>query len=255
MKTVVFQSFRDEGRPDWIELCLETVKSWAGRQGHEYRFLGDELLERVPSTVAEKSEGRNQIVADLGRLLVAREILEEGIDQVIWLDADTLVFEPQALRLEIPRKSPGYAFGREVWIQKNASGRLKAYRNVHNAVCLFQRDNPFLDFYIHACLLIMERVDGGVPPQIIGPKFLSAQYNILGFPLFDSVGAFSPVVLQDILNDGRAALDLLVEASPFIPLAANLCASLSQSDEEMRLVCERLLAQGARLFSRSDAPL
>lgn len=251
MKSVVFQSYRDEGRPEWIELCLESVHSWAIHQGHEYRFLGDELFAHVPNWVAGKTEGRNQIAADLGRLIVAREILEEGIDQVIWLDADTLVFEPQALRLQISADSPGYAFGREVWIQEKTSGGLKAYRNVHNAVCLFQRDNPFLDFYIHACLLIMERVAGGVPPQILGPKFLTAQYNILGFPLLEPVGAFSPAVLQGILDGGRTALDLLVDTSPSIPLAANLCASLSRSDQEMRLVCERLLAQGTSLLSRS----
>lgn len=250
MKTVVFQSYRNGERPDWIERCLESVQSWAGHQKHEYRFLGDELLERVPRWAARKATGRNQIIADLGRLFVAREILEEGIDQVIWLDADTLVFDPQALRIEISPKSPGYAFGREIWIQEKALGGLKAYRNVHNAVCLFQRNNPFLDFYIHACLLIMERVDGGVPPQILGPKFLSAQYNILGFPLLNSVGAFSPAVLQDILNGGRTALDLLVGSSPSIPMAANLCASLSRCDQEMQLVCERLLSQGTRLLSR-----
>ncbi|MFC4351472.1 hypothetical protein ACFOW6_07950 [Fodinicurvata halophila] len=252
MKTVVFQSHREADRPEWIDLCMQSVRDWAETRGHVYRFYGDDLLDRVPNWFVENSGGRRQIMADLGRLLVARELLADGADQAIWFDADTLVFAPETMDLSLS-EDPGYAFGREVWVQPAQDGRgLKAHRNIHNAVCLFRRDNVFLDFYIHACLVIMGRVSGGVPPQIIGPKFLTAQYNILGFPVFDTVGAFSPAVLRDIHRGAGPALDLLCRKSLTRPLAANLCASLSAEAPDMNAVCQQLLSQGPALFRQQS---
>lgn len=44
MKTVVYQSYKTTGVPQWIERCMDTVKKWASKQGYDYRFYDDEVL-------------------------------------------------------------------------------------------------------------------------------------------------------------------------------------------------------------------
>lgn len=248
MKTLVYQSFRDTNRSGWIETCLASVRDWAERQGFDYRFYGDEFLDLVPAWYREKASGRLPIVTDLARLLAARSYLAEGFDRVIWLDADVLVFDPERLRIDLTVE---FAFGREIWVQKTASGRLRAYRNVHNAICVFVKNNSFLDFYIHACQSVLSRLEGGVPPQIVGPKLLTSLHNLVGFELIDEVGMFSPLVIGDILGGGGPALDLLLKRSSGSLCAANLCASLAHGVrdgvrlDDLRLgkVCGILLAR------------
>ncbi|MCG8509495.1 MAG: hypothetical protein MI741_09735 [Rhodospirillales bacterium] len=249
MKTLVYQSFRDTNRPVWIETCLASVRAWAETQAFDYRFFGDGFLDLVPDWYREKSGGRLPIITDLARLLAAREQLDAGYRRVIWLDADVLVFRPEVLRIDVAKQ---FAFGREIWVQRTASGRLRAYRNVHNAVCVFLRGNSFLDFYIHACQSVVSRLDGGVPQQIVGPKLLTSLHNSVGFQLIDAVAMFSPLVVCDILTGGGPALDLLLKRSDDPIGAANLCASLAHgvrdgvrlNDARMAEACRILLAKG-----------
>jgi hypothetical protein len=248
MKTLVYQSFRETNRPNWIDTCLQSVRAWTEAQGFDYRFFGDDFLDLVPDWYRQKADGRIPIVTDLARLLAAKEHLATGFERVIWLDADVLVFDADRLHIDVASE---FAFGREVWVQKTAAGSLRAYRNVHNAVCVFVAGNSFLDFYIHACQSVLSRLDGGVPPQIVGPKLLTSLHNSIGFDLIDAVGMFSPLVVGDILAGGGPALDLMVKRSEGPICAANLCASLAGSihdgmaldDAGMARACELLLAR------------
>ena len=265
MKTVVFQSYRTEEVPDWIGQCLARVRLWAEARGWAYRFYGDEALDRVPPWYRSKAGHRLPVVTDLARLLLARELLQdtvsgESFERAVWLDADLLVFDAERLDIDAAAE---FAFGREIWVQENTSGGLRTYRSVHNAVCVFCRGNSFLDFYIDACQSVVRRYDGdtdkggGLPNQIVGTKLLSALHNIIGFPLIETVGMFSPLVLEDVVNGGGAALDLLRRQSPVPPAAANLCHSLSESGTEATrggdalagAAVEALLADGRSLFS------
>jgi hypothetical protein len=240
VKTLVYQSYRTGAVPAWIETCRHSVRAWASSSGADYRFIGDEIFDLVPAWFAGKAEGRKQIVTDLGRLVLARRFLGEGYERVVWLDADTLVFDPARFNLD-PRG--GYAFGSEVWIQRDGEGRLRAFTNVHNAITVFDAGNSFLDFYIDACLSIMERVDGGVPPQIIGPKFLKAIHTIIGFDLVPEVSSLSPLVLDGLQSGGgdNAALALFRRKSGANICAANLCGSLAGGTTDGVDVTEPLL--------------
>ena len=240
VETLVFQSHSHRGLPAWIPTCLHSVRHWAAACGHGYLCFGDEIFDRLPSGFRKKTAGRRSTQADLGRLLLARELLEEA-ERVIWLDADVLVFAPEDLDCDIP--SP-YAFGREIWIQEDERGRLRAYRNVHNAVCLFERINPFLDFYIHAAERLVTLNDGGFPPQFIGPKFLTAQHNIMKLPLIETLGMASPLVLRDLARGGGPALELQRVEQPRPLAAVNLCSSLGLDDLLMAGVCADLLERG-----------
>ncbi len=230
MRTVVFQSYRPTGGPQWVRRCLDTAREWAGLCGFDYRFVGDEIFDSVPDWYREKAANRIPVITDLGRLLLARDFLAAGYERTVWLDADVLVFDPDRLDVDVTGE---YAFGAELWIQKANSGGIRAYRNVHNAISVFTAGNSFLDFYIHACLSVVGRLEGGVPPQIVGPKLLTAFHNIIGFPLIAEVGMLSPPVLRDIANGSGPALDLFRRRVKAPLRAANLCSSLAGKDGEV----------------------
>jgi len=217
--------------------------------GAEYRFYDDELFERVPEWYLNKTQDRLVVATDLARLVLAKELLKEGYDRVIWCDADMLIFAPKLFQVQIETE---YAFGREVWIQKDTKGRLKAYHKIHNAFCVFTTGNSFLDFYIHSCLSIVKRIEGQMVPQIVGPKFLSAIHNILDCPVVEEAGMFSPLVVADILCDAGPALDMLKAESASALYAANLSASMqgqeqdgiTLSSNDMKRSCDLLLSAG-----------
>ena len=240
--------------PAWINSCLGSVRAWTSLRGWDYRFFGNEIFERVPAWYRARANGCLPVMTDLGRLILVREALGSGAKTVFWIDADIFIFDPDELRVEIDAE---YAFSRELWVQPSARG-FKIYRNVHNAFCMFRQGNPFLDFYIHACLSVMRRVDGGVPNQIVGTKLLTAMHNIIGFPLMEQVGMASPLVLEDLSAGVGSALTRLVADSPSILRAVNLCGSLvgqkvdgvSIDDDLMARTVEHLYKEGPSTFRK-----
>ena len=242
MKTVVYQSYRTTEVAPWIECCLASVRDWTAAQGWDYRFIGDEIFDLAPGWYRDKAQGRTPVITDLCRLILARDLLAEGYVRVIWLDADVLIFDPENLHITV---SEEFAFGQETWIQPGKGAgkgrRLKATTNVHNALCVFTEGNSFLDFYIHACLSVVRRIEGPMVPQLVGPKLLTALHNILGFQLAPEVGAFSPLLLSDIAGGGGPALDLYRESAPATARAANLCASQETEPDLYEDACRKLL--------------
>lgn len=225
MKTVVHQSFRTVDQPDWIGRCLGGVRDWAAARGYEYRFTGDELFDLLPDDFRAKATGRLPILSDLGRLIMARNLLAEGFERTVWVDADVLIFDPGNFDIDIEED---FAFCREVWIQPDGKGGIKVFRNVHNAVSVFVAGNSFLEFYIDACRRVVGRIEGeaGLVNQLVGPKLLSTLHNMIGYPVMQHIGMLSPLVIRDIDQGGGPALDLLVREKPAPMQAANLCSSL-----------------------------
>jgi len=118
---------------------------------------------------------------------------------------------------------------------------------------VFTQDNSFLDFYIHSCLSIVKRIEGQMVPQIVGPKFLSAIHNMIECPVIEEAGMLSPLVISDIVQGGGDALDLLKESSALSLYAANLSASMEDTENDgicltsgdMEKACDILLAKGS----------
>jgi hypothetical protein len=145
---------------------------------------------------------------------------------VVWLDADFLIFDPDNFNLP----DAPYAVGREVWLQHDPRGRLKVYKKVHNALLMFRQGNGFLDFYIETAERLLRQHRGGMPPQFIGPKLLTALHNVCQLPVMESAGMLSPLVIQDIVQGEGEALTRFVDQSPEPIAGANLC--LSSRDRE-----------------------
>lgn len=255
VRTVVVQSFRPDP-PAWVARCLDSVRAWADDAGFAYRFLGDELFDRVPAWVRDTTVGRPQVASDLARAALLAELLEAGWTTAIWLDADVLVFDPAGLSAALDQ-GEGYLLGREAWVQSDARGRPRASRGVHNALFAVSRGNPFLAFYRHAAIRILARHDGPMVPQLIGPKFLKSLDNMLGLPATWAVNMASPLVLADVVDGGGPAVRLLLEYSAHAPSAMNLCLSYAGSESDdiridsplLHAAIDRLLDSGSTLFT------
>ena len=172
--TLVIQSHRSPLPYLWIESCLASVGEWCAINKYDYQFIGDELFASVPDHLLEKTKNQKVIAADLARLLVLQAELQ-NYQTVVWLDADFLIFHPEAFILP----DGPYAVGREVWVQQDRQGKLRPYKKVHNGFLMFRRGNVFLDFYTDSATRLLEENTGTMPPQFIGPKLLTALHNVI----------------------------------------------------------------------------
>lgn len=243
--TLVIQSQRSPLPYPWLEPCLGSVRNWCSSQAYDYQFLGDALFNCLPARLLEKCRTRRVIATDLARLIQVRQALSQDYGTVVWLDADFLVFNPVEFLLPKTR----CAIGREVWVQEDRDGKLRAYVKVHNAFLMFRRGDSFLDFYIDTASRLLERNQGSMPPQFIGPKLLTALHNVAVLPVLETAGMLSPLVIREILNQDGPALSLF-RARSTAPLAgANLCSSSCDSGEvsvyEMETLVKILLKQRA----------
>ncbi len=215
--------------------------------GYDYRFIGDELFDPVPVSLSEKTRQQPVIATDLARLLLLQDALHSGYETVIWMDADFLIFNPADFRLP----DTTCALGREVWVQHDRQGQLKAYRKVHNAFLMFRKGNSFLAFYADTAQRLLTENQGTVPPQFIGPKLLTALHNVTRLPVMESAGMLSPMVIKNILAGDGPALGMFVSKSPQPIAAANLCISSCEKEEvtdaEMESLIDILLGGAGKL--------
>jgi hypothetical protein len=221
MRSIVLQSHRDPLPHAWLKPCLQSVRDWATHNDYTYRFVGDELFDGLDASILRKTGLQIVIATDLARLIWMRRLLDEGYQQVIWCDADFLIFAPERFKL----LDESCAVGREVWIQHDEGGRLKAYRKVHNAFLMFRQGSALLDFYIETASRLLARNQGGMPPQFIGPKLLTALHNVAQFPVQEDAAMFSPLLIEDQLKGGGEPSALFTRKSACLPSAANLCCS------------------------------
>ena len=256
MKTLVYQSFRTKDVPTWISLCLDSVRRWAASSGFEYRFFDDAFFDLVPSRVRGAASAYICMLADYARLVAARDLLKEGWDRVIWFDADALIFAPEQFKISVEN---GYAFCREIWLDRIVLNQPQFNLVINNAVSVFCRDQAIIDFYLSAADSIL--LSGQkLKPTSIGTDFLTALRHSHAFPLMSDVGIFGVEMSERYLkNDGRfLGRYLAYQTSPVY--AINLCLSKqsaksargknSSPDQGPSLITlvERLLAdEGASL--------
>ncbi len=231
--TLVIQSHRSPLPYPWLKQCLESVQRWCEINQFEYQFLGDDLFDCLPGDLVEKLKDQPVIASDLARLTVLRDALHKRFETVIWLDADFLIFNPVSFALP----DDSYAVGREIWVQHDTQEKLKIYKKVHNAFLMFRKGNCFLDFYAESAERLLRENEGGMPPQFIGPKFLTALHNITKLPVMESAGMLSPLVVRDIVQGGGEALQRFVTHSSVSIAGANLCIS---SCEKQEVTCEEM---------------
>ncbi len=249
MKTVVYQSYRTENVPRWIERCLVSVREWAADKGFDYRFIDDRLFDYVPDWFRDKVGGNKVMMSDLARLELAREFLGQGYRRTIWVDADVLIFDPARFDIAVDSQ---YAFCREVWVEQAEGGQARLLSRVNNAVSVFTAGNDMLDFYIHACKSLVGNRREQVSEIANGVVLLTRLYEALRFSLITDVGLFSPLVLNDIAGGGGPMAAAYMEAFGGPVRAGNLCASfrndtkngIAMTDELYERAVENLMNSG-----------
>lgn len=253
--TTVIQSHapaRDQSHapnvPDIVRRATETVRAWADANGFDYQFKHDDLFELISSSVIDAAGPRKQMAADIARLAWMQHLLDEGADKVVWLDADVYLFRPDQLSVDAPA---GVTFGREHWVQPDKTGRLKLFNNVHNAFLVFTpAGRTTLDFYRQQAERILLQAGPDVPPQLVGPKLLTALHNVVGFPLNGGVGMASPRVIDDLAHGGGAAWELMLAAHGESLGALNLSTSLLNSTTDGIELTEALLEKAVTNLPR-----
>jgi hypothetical protein len=223
---VVYQSFRVTNVPEWMGRCMASVKEWALKRGYEYRFFGDELFDFVPDWYRNRINNQIHLVADLARLEIAKQFLNNGYEQAIWIDADVLVFAPEQFTLPLDRS---FAFCREMYIANDDNKQLVAYKRVNNAITLMSKGNSFLDFYIDASKNIVAQREK-LKHTSVGTSFLTAMNQQLPIDHINQVGLFSPLVMRDIALGKGDALSLYMQAFATPIYSANLCFTFNNSE-------------------------
>lgn len=242
--TLVIQSHREPLPFAWLRLCLDSVASWAQDNRFNIRFLGDEIFDLVEPELVEKIGAQTVIASDLARLKILQQGLAEDYDRVVWCDADFLIFDPEKFLLP----EADFALGREVWVQLDRTGKLRANKKVHNAFLMFNRGNHFLDFYCATAEHLLRLNRDRMSPQFIGPKLLTALHNVAQCPVMEVAGMLSPLVMRDLIAGEGAALRLFQEKSPAGLAGVNLSSSLTRregfSEAEMENLIRHLLTRG-----------
>ena len=247
-RPVVIQSFHSTPWPKVIETAMNSVASWAKMRNYKYILFGDEVMELLPSEYVTKCAGRVPMMIDLARLLAIRQLFEKGEEQVIWFDADVLIFSPKNFNVDAISEQ---VVGREIWVSKTKNGNWKAYRHVHNAVLSFRRKTPLLDFLIFATERVGSQLNTPASPQLLGPKLFSHIHNLIKLPVWEEAGMLSPAVMSDILSEGGPALNCHVEKQIKPALAANLCYSLVNKTVDEIFVNEGFLSDVANQLLKS----
>jgi len=225
--TVVYQSFRTDNVPEWINTCLNSVRSWARRKGYDYRFYDDEIFEYVPEWYRQKVNNQIHLVTDLARLNIAQALLQEGYEHTIWVDADVLVFEPD--KLEIPLEKP-FAFCQEIYIGMNSKRQLTSRPGVNNAIMMMSQGNELLPFYIDCCKKLVKRASH-LPHTLVGTDFLTQLQQQQPIAHLHNVALFSPYIMHDLASPkpGNPALNMFCRDFQNPIYAANLCLTFNTS--------------------------
>ena len=246
MRSVVIQSYRTHDVAPWLQTCMQSVRAWAAANGFDYHFVDDRLFDYAPRWYRDKAEHLCPIT-DLARLKLARELLDQGVERTIWVDADILVFAPEALQIDV---RSGFAYTHEVWAWMNEAGQPAFQHRVNNSVSVFVRGNVYLDFFIDACEA-NGRASARIGKLDASTRFLTSLRQILSYPLLFNVGMLSPDLMLDIARGQSRVLPTYAGQLQAPIACANLCGSLASGDAAgYAAVIERCLATRGSVVNR-----
>ncbi len=248
MTLTVFQSAPLD-RPAWIDRCMASVRSWAALQGWSYQFMGDEIFDLVAPDLRAKLRDRTPILADLARLELMQQHLDQEGGRALWIDADSLVLNPHWS----PALDSTASFGQEFWVQDNSgSTGWRHYQSPHNAFMSFSAGSPILPFLRYTATNLLERVDiEKLAPQFVGPKLLKALHNLCPFTLHEQAGALSPALASELATEPGTAVEYYREKGGPVLSVVNLCQSLVGSQVSAAAISD-LIDQPQRLLALSS---
>jgi len=223
LKTLVFQSYRDVDVPPALARAMATVHDWARSRGHDYERLDDRFFDVLPAWYRQRVGDHKLVLANLARLVVAKRSLEAGYDRAIWVDADVVVFAPDAFDVA---PDQGFALSRETWVERRGGGLVAEFR-VNNAVCAFDRGNAFLDYAIWAHETLVRDRPGAILRHGTSTALLTRLFVAAPLPLLHDVAVLTPAMILELAGPGEGpALRELARRHGAPMHAANLGGSM-----------------------------
>ncbi|HEY8244705.1 MAG TPA: hypothetical protein VII68_14665 [Casimicrobiaceae bacterium] len=224
MRTLVFQSYRAVDVPPALERAMASVREWARPRDHDYERIDDRFFDVLPAWYRQRVGDHKLVLANLARLLVAKRALDDGYDRAIWVDADVVVYAPDAFDV-LPDR--GFALARETWVERRGFDLVAEFK-VNNAVCAFDRGNPFLDYAIFAHEALVRDRPERVYRFGTSTAMLTRLHMASPLPLLDDVAVLTPAMLHELAATGDGpALRELVRRHGTPMHAANLGWSLA----------------------------
>lgn len=194
MRTIVIQSYRDTQVEPWVQRCMQTVRDWAGSRGYDYEFVNDALFDFMPARVRNKSAPSLLPQTDMARLGLLRDRLTRNYQRAIWMDADVLVFDPAAFAIP---DACGAMLCHEVWTSLNAQGELTHWRGINNALMVFERGHPLLDFLRFATIQLHDHFDAATLSRTaLGTDLLTKLGRVVPLRIHAQVACLSPMLIR-----------------------------------------------------------
>ena len=249
-RTLVVQSFRNHEVPAWIARCMASVRAWALQRGYDYQVIGDEAFSLCGAAYLEKVGGNVRAITNLARLELVKAAHGAGYDWAVWIDADVLVFLPDAWEIDQVAR---YAFARETWVEFNTHERARAFSAVNNSVFVCRCGEPDLDFLIYATRHVAQHRQIGDNYQV-GGDLIKGLRASLAFETLPTVGMFSNFSVLALARgaDEFIAWQARLHGGPVY--AANLCASGNYSppvsEAEASVVIESLQSTQGEVVNR-----
>ena len=227
--TVVFQAWVGPRPPRFIERCLASTQAWARSRGFDYRMLGDEFFDVLPGWYRESMASHVVQQTDLARLVYARETLVAGAARAVWIDADVLVFDPDAFELDAP---DGFALCREAWMQPGEGGLASVFV-VNQAIVVADRLHPLLDYLIWATESLVRDRPSNVRRFGTATTMLTWIHRATPMPLLTNLAMMNPMMLREIARgDAGPVTREYVRRHGYPTQAANLTLSMVGDDHQ-----------------------
>jgi hypothetical protein len=252
VRTAIIQSYRTTRVEPWMQRCMQSVRDWANSHGYVYEFVDDGLFDFLPAHIRNNSLVPLLPKTDIARLGLLHNRLAHDYERVVWLDADVLVFDPASFTLP---ENCGAMFCHEVWTSLGENGELIHHRGINNALMIFERGHPLLDFLRYATVELYEQSDPArISTLALGTALLSKLGRVVPLRLHTQVACISPLLLGAAYRADHPEWlreHALQHGHRFC--AANLCRSLlagpsnrqrsrSLDDDQMLALVEQLMA-------------
>lgn len=238
MKIKVIQSHKKDV-PEWIALCIASVKGWSDLKGYDYEFKGDEFLAIPPSWAIEKCKGNVFALTDVSRLIWMGALLQQGYDRVVWVDSDVVMFDPDNIHIE-GVEDHGFSHEGIISYTRDKNRKVKyLYREgINNAIMFFDKESPVLKEYLEKTLDVLKTLDRVPKRTELGPALLHEWHKERKFNVLKDFDIMFPELLRQS-REGGPIIETYRANAP-ICKGANMCGHMSMIEATNELLLQEV---------------
>jgi hypothetical protein len=248
MKIGVIQSYREQ-QPEWIAMCISSVKKWCESNHYTHIFVGDELFDFYRHNI----DVPTIVKTDAARIeLLQHKMVEHGFDVVVWVDADVFIWNPRLL-LCVPERN-NFTVCQEQWHMHTVLNQPVYEPRINNAFMAFHGEEGLsLLKKLNSHRLQFKPTDN----WMLGPSMLTplVRSGVIAPRIQRTVACFSPESFKLLRKNPALFVSSNHEATGCPLYAANLVHSKGVSDKEMLFTMHELLHQSDELSDMHIKPI